>query len=450
MSHSICALSTPMGTGGIAVIRVSGENIFKQINPFFKSVDLEQSEANKVYFGKFRTISGDIIDEVLLTVFHSPRSYTGENSVEISCHCNRIIIEKIIKTLNSAEINLAVAGEFTQRAFLNGKLDLTQAEAVADLIHANNEYAVKNSLNILDGKLSNIVDEMRQKMIQTAGLLEIDLDFSEDDLDLVDLNIVKKYINQSIDMIRSFLKKSDELRFVNEGIKLAIVGQPNAGKSSLLNTLLGKSRAIVSDIEGTTRDTVEETINLSGLTVRLIDTAGIRKSSDTIESIGVEISYESINKSDCVLLLIDSLKGFTEEDKSILEYAKSKNKKVILVFNKSDLKVVDTSEFEDVIKISAKTEYHIAELKQKIVSIFQLDQLEANDDLVVSNLRHELALKNAISFLEKAIVAIDSGYGNEIISFDIRSAIDELGIVTGEIKSTDVLNDIFANFCIGK
>mgnify|MGYP000223744866 CR=1 FL=1 len=450
MEAPICALSTPMGSGGIAVIRISGTDIFSKINPLFKAVDLQKSEANKVYFGKFRDQSGTIIDEVLLTVFHNPKSYTGEDSIEISCHCNRLIIEAILTALNSVGIRLAEAGEFTKRAFLNGKLDLTQAEAVADLIHANTSYASKNALNILDGKLSRIVNEMRQQMIKTAGLLEIDLDFSEDDLDLVDMNIVKKYIQTSIDMMTSFLQTSNELRFVNEGVKLAIVGQPNAGKSSLLNALLGKDRAIVSDIEGTTRDTIEESIYLNGLLIRLIDTAGIRESSDKIEQIGVEISFSSIDKSDCVVLVVDSVKGFSEEDQKIYSYAQSQGKKVIIAFNKADLKVMKPSKYPNSIQVSAKTEYHLDALKEEIVSLFQLDKLEANDDLVVSNLRHELALKNAISFLENATHAIDSGFGNEIISFDIRSAIDELGAVTGEIKSVDVLNDIFANFCIGK
>lgn len=461
MEQPICALSTPMGSGGISVIRLSGKEILTLTNPLFRSIDLINSEANKVFFGKFRDLQHVVIDEVLVTIFRGPKSYTGEDSIEISCHCNRLIIEKILSVLNSLGIRLAVAGEFTKRAFLNGKLDLTQAEAVADLIHANNEYAVKNSLNILDGKLSKIVGEIRQQMIKTAGLLEIDLDFSEDDLDLVDMAIVQKYIDTSINMITSFLKKSDELRFLNEGIKLSIVGLPNAGKSSLLNALLGKNRAIVSDIEGTTRDTIEELINLNGLSIRLIDTAGIRESSDKIEKLGVEISYSSIDKSDCIILVVDSLKGFTSKDKDILDYAANQKKKVLIAFNKSDLKVIDLNElidFDDFdesekcafIKISAKTEFQLDELKNEITRLFHLDQIEANDDLVVSNLRHELALKNSLEFLNKAKMAIDSNFGNELISLDLRSAIDELSVVTGEIKSTDVLNDVFANFCIGK
>jgi tRNA modification GTPase len=453
----ICALATPMGSGGISVIRVSGKNIFKKVRPFFRAKNLENAKTHKIYYGNFRDLEKNIIDDVLISVFHAPKSYTGENSLEISTHCNRIIIEKILKTLESANIRMAEAGEFTKRAFINGKLDLTQAEAVSDLISANNEYSLKNSRNILHGKLSKIVKNMRSQMLEIAGLLEIDLDFGEDDLDVVDLSLVEKKIDKSIHTIESFVKSSSELRFVNQGIKLAIVGQPNAGKSSLLNAILGHSRAIVSDIEGTTRDSVEEVVNLNGLSVRLIDTAGIRRSSDTIEQMGVERSFSSIDKSDLVLIVIDAKKGFDKKDMQILNHANEKDKKSIIAFNKIDLIGKKQSLIFDEfpkgtisIEISAKNDKNIDILKNEIVKLFHLESLETNDDIVITNLRHEIALNNALNFLKNAKTAINSSFGNEMIAFDIRQAIDELGTVTGEISSNDVLNNIFSNFCIGK
>jgi tRNA modification GTPase len=429
---------------------VSGLDIFKPVNSIFKGADLKNAKANTIHYGHLLNLEKNIIDEVMISVFHGPKSFTGEDSLEISCHCNRIIIEAILNSLNALGIRLAEAGEFTKRAFLNGRLDLTQAEAVSDLINATNKHAVSNALHILDGRLSKIVDEMRQKMIQTAGLLEIDLDFSEEDLDLVDRNIVKKYIREAVEMMESFLRKSSELRFVNEGIRLAIVGQPNAGKSSLLNALLGRSRAIVSDIEGTTRDTVEETINLNDLTVRLIDTAGIREATDEIEKMGVEISFQAMEKADCVLLVIDALRGFSESDEQIRRKAQELDKKLILVFNKSDLKEAELSGFENALAISSKTEAGLEALKESILALFQTSDLEADENIVVSNLRHEMALKNAIEKLHQAELAIENNFGNEMIALDIREAIEELAKVTGTITSTDVLNDIFQNFCIGK
>lgn len=448
MNDAICALATPLGSGGIAVIRVSGDNIFDKLNSLFPKKNILTIKKNTAAYTSIHDEQMKKIDDVVLLKFNGPNSFTGEDVVEISCHCNRIIIEHILSELNKKDIRLAEPGEFSKRAFLNQKIDLTQAESIAALIEANNEYAVNNALNILDGKLSTIIEEMRQKLIQTAGLLEIDLDFSEEDLDLVDRNVVSKYIHQSIDMISAFIKKSDELRFVNDGIRLAIVGQPNAGKSSLLNVLLGKNRAIVSDIEGTTRDTIEEILSINGIPVKLIDTAGIRNSEDQIEKMGVQMSYQMIDKSDCVLLVVDSVKGLTEFDHQILSHVDQRNKKRIIVYNKIDLNP-DLKQHEGIC-VSSIYEQGIVELKNQIISLFQTTELETSETIVVSNIRHKLALETAIACLNKAKLAIQSGYGNEIISIDIRDAIDELGKITGEITNNDILNDIFANFCIGK
>jgi tRNA modification GTPase len=444
----ICALASPLGRGGIAIIRISGSNVFKLVSVFFKKLDLESLQPNTIHFARFID-SNKVIDEIMIAKFRSPKSYTGEDMLEISCHCNRIIVESILSSLHQKGIILAEPGEFTKRAFLNGKMDLSQAEAISDLIHGTNEIAVQNSLNILQGKLSRIVSEMKDQMLKIAGLLEIDLDFSEEDLDLVDRKIVQKKIAESIETIDRFIKKSSELRYLNEGIHLAIVGKPNAGKSSLLNAILGRDRAIVSDIEGTTRDRIEEQYNLDGIPVKLVDTAGIRDTEDKIEKLGVNLSYKSIEQSDCVILVVDSLKGISPEDQAIIGFMEKKNKKYIIVYNKSDLNEVKT-DMQNSISVSALKENNIELLKDLIKSILEITNIDESQDIIISNLRHELALKNAVSFLEKANSAIENGFGNEIIAVDIRDAITELAVVTGEISSTDVLNNIFANFCIGK
>ncbi|MCB0278942.1 MAG: tRNA uridine-5-carboxymethylaminomethyl(34) synthesis GTPase MnmE [Calditrichaeota bacterium] len=449
MDDSICALATPMGSGGIAVIRVSGRDCIAESKSLF-SKNIEKMIANSVRYMTINDRQGDLIDDVLVSVFHGPNSFTGENQIEISCHCNRLIIESILSELNRLGIRLAEAGEFSKRAFLNGKMDLAQAEAIADLIASNNHYSLKNSRNILEGKLSKIVSQMREQMLKIAGLLEIDLDFTEEDLDIVDLQKVDQRIDESIKTIESFVRQSDAMRFINEGIKLSIVGRPNAGKSSLLNALLGRERAIVSDIEGTTRDTIEESISLDGITVRLIDTAGIRQSDDQIEKIGVEYSYRSIEKSDCVIILIDSQKEIHVDDQAIIDKCAAEQKRFVIAFNKTDLVNAPQSDSLDAIAVSAKTGIGLDLLKERIKALYQIDQIEANDDLVISNLRHDLALRNAVEHLKRAKTAIVNKAGNEIISVDIRQALDELATVTGEISSEDVLNDIFLNFCIGK
>ena len=445
--HPICALASPLGRAGIAIIRISGQNIFEIVSKFLKNFQLESLDANSIHFARF--FNERLIDEVMVSKFTSPKSYTGEDMIEISCHCNRIIVENILSSLHDVGIKLAEPGEFTKRAFLNGKMDLNQAEAITDLIHGTNEIAVQNSLNILQGKLSKIVVEMKEQMLKIAGLLEIDLDFSEEDLDLVDHQIVKKKINQSIETISKFIKKSSELRYLNEGINLAIVGRPNAGKSSLLNAILGRERAIVSDIEGTTRDRIEEQFNLDGIPVRMADTAGIRDTNDKIEKLGVNLSYKSIEQADLVILVIDSTKGFSEEDNEINQFMIKNKKAFITVFNKSDIQEVKHEE-KNKISVSALKERNIEALKTLIKSSLEIKEVDDSEDIIISNLRHELALKNAILFLEKATLAIESGFGNEIIALDIKDAIAELSVVTGEISSADILNDIFANFCIGK
>ena len=450
LNDPICAPATPLGRGGISVIRVSGLSIFKRCKPLFTGIDLSVAEGNRVYFGHWLNSDGIAIDEVLVTVFHNPRSYTGEDVLEISSHCNRIIVERIIESLTDHHIRIADPGEFTKRAFINGKLDLSQAEAVADLIEAGNHYAADNAFHILQGRLSQIVADMRDDLIQTAGLLEIDLDFSEEDLDIVDVEAVNQRLMQIISNMNAFLKRSDELRFINDGIRLCIVGQPNAGKSSLLNVLLGRDRAIVSDIAGTTRDTIEELINWDELTVRLIDTAGIRQTTDQIEKIGVDYAYQTIDQADCVVLVVDSQAGYQEDDHLILKYAIAQEKRVIVALNKTDLTAAPDIDHPHTVAISAKDESGIDELKSMIITVYQANTIREDESIVVTNLRHDAVIRRAILNLERAQEAIKQNLGNPMIAADIREAIDELGEITGEISNTDILNRIFSSFCIGK
>lgn len=449
MNDTICAVATGNNAGAIAVIRVSGSEA-KKISQKHFTKDLNDAQSHNSYFGVFQLNENNPIDEVLLTYFATGRSFTGEETVEIACHGSRYIQEQIISALLSSGCRLAEPGEFTKRAFINGKLDLSQAEAVADLIASSSKASHDLALKQLRGGLSNTLKELRDKLIHFASLVELELDFSEEDVEFADRTELEALVSDVLTYLRKTRDSFALGNAIKEGVPVAIVGAPNTGKSTLLNLLLGEERAIVSDIAGTTRDVIEETLNIGGIQFRLIDTAGIRESEDVIESIGIERSKKSIDKATIVVCMADanSKENLVEVDNWAGELAVSNQDKHILrVANKSDLEGANKS--DRFIQISAKTGQGIEALKNALTaSIEQGYDLE--NDLILTNLRHKDAMDKTIESLEAAYSGLYSGISGDFVAMDIRQAMFQLGTITGEISTDDLLGNIFANFCIGK
>ena len=458
-SHStICALSTPQGAGAIAVIRVSGSEAFAIVKQLVRQADkFEALEANKAWLAGL--YDGDqLIDQVVLTKFVAPHSYTGEDVVEISCHGSFYIRQKIMALLLQNGCRTAQPGEFTMRAFLNGRMDLPQAEAVADLIESQSEMAHKLAVNQLKGNVSHKLADLRQQLVDLASLLELELDFSEEDVEFADRQRLKELLatvkTEVQGLIRSF-KLGNSLK---NGIPVAIVGRPNVGKSTLLNALVDEERAIVSDIPGTTRDTVEETFNLEGLTFRFIDTAGIRESDNEIEKFGIERSISAVEKAEVVLYLFDIKENNPEQELAALQELSRGvdllEKHILLVANKCDQLTeavpsgVQRVGDYDLLYISAKKQEHLNELKQWLVQSVHVADI--SDNTLLTNARHYdsmLQIERAIESIEQGMAA---GLSTDLLAVDVRAALDALGEVTGTVVTDELLNNIFGRFCIGK
>jgi len=453
-NDTIVAIATPPGMGAIGVIRLSGNKSFEIINNLFPSKDLAIQPANTLHVGYLK--DGDnIIDEVVISIFKTPSSYTGEDVIEISCHGSPYVQQNVINTLIHNGARLAKAGEFTQRAFLNGKLDLTQAEAVADLIASNTTASQNVALKNMRGGFSVILKDMRERLIQFSALIELELDFSEEDVEFADR---KKFFGllEEISLTVNNLLESFKLgNVIKNGVSVAIVGSPNAGKSTLLNTLLNENRAIVSEIAGTTRDTIEEVININGILFRLIDTAGIRKhSADLIENMGVLKSKEKIQQADIVLYLFDINASNDDEIIFFINDIKKQNNNVIAVANKidsSDEKLLQHCKetFEETIFISAKMNRGIELLKEKLFNIVAGNS-KLSENLVLTNARHYSALKEVQASLDDIKKGIENNISVDLLSPDIRRCLHYLGEITGEISNEDMLDYIFSKFCIGK
>ncbi len=462
-SNTICAISTPPGSGGIAVIRVSGKDALSISDKVFKFKNLEERLADKagytVHFGNILDKKNQIVDEVLATVFRSPHSFTGEDVVEIACHGSVYIQEQILQLLIENGCSLARAGEFSMRAFSNGKMDLSQAEAVADLIASTTEASHRMAMNQMRGGFSGELRKLREKMLNFVSLVELELDFSEEEVEFADreqLSALATEIHTKITTLVNSFKTGNVLK---AGIPVALVGETNVGKSTLLNVLLNEDRAIVSDIHGTTRDTIEDMVNIEGITFRFIDTAGIRKTSDEIEKIGIERTYQKIEQSDIVLWIVDCTQ-VTEHIEWLTEKIskKAEGKKIILVFNKIDKLADDEREVIDElfnrfeaerIYISAKKRINTDKLKKALLAASQLKRIGA-DDVIVNNVRHYEALRLAQADIERVLEGINSGISGDFLSQDIRSCLHHLGEITGQITNDEVLGEIFSKFCIGK
>lgn len=460
MNETICAISTAAGNGAIAVIRLSGESAFRIADSVFYSVNgkirLSDQKGQRVFFG---TINDDqeIIDEVLVSVFKGPNTFTGEDIIEISCHGSQYIQQKILHVLIKKGSRLAQPGEFTQRAYLNGKMDLSQAEAVADLIASSHAAAHKIAMNQMRGGFSNELGGLRKDLLQFISLIELELDFSEEDVEFADRAALLKIILH-IDAIISSLIQSFELgNAIKNGVPVAIVGEPNVGKSTLLNAILNDEKAIVSDIAGTTRDSIEDVLNYKGIAFRFIDTAGLRDTTDTIESLGIERTYQKIDQAKVVLALFDA-KDKSEKIAKELEVLFQKagdDKKIILVRNKVDmhnsaLKKIENIVVQSQVNVSAKNKENINELLDEIGKAIHLESIE-NNEVVVSNVRHMEALINAQEALNRVKDGLQMGITNDFLAMDIREVIHHLAGITGEEITTDeVLGNIFGQFCIGK
>ena len=454
LSHDpICALATANGMGAIAVIRVSGKNSKHLVSKAF-SKDLSALPSHSVHLGWMRSASGERLDEVLATLFDNGKSFTGEESVELACHGSPYIQQLLLQRLVEVGCRLAEPGEFTKRAFLNGRLDLSQAEAVADLIAAQSKQAHQVALQQLRGRFSSELQQLREQLINFAALIELELDFAEEDVEFAERSALKNLVSDVLQMVQRLAASFELGNAIKNGVPVAIVGAPNTGKSTLLNQLLGEERAIVSNIAGTTRDVIEEVLNIEGIQFRLIDTAGIRETTETIEALGIERSQQKIEQAKIILCLADSgdasnLQETTEWVQSLKTLHPDKN--ILLILNKADLKtIVNLNNQEEVLQISALTGEGILELKNKLVQL-TLGDFSIQDETIVSNARHHAALQLTAAALKRAQAGLDGQTTVDFIAMDIREAMRQLGHITGQIDiDTDILGTIFSKFCIGK
>lgn len=449
-NDTIAAIATPPGIGAIGVLRLSGNQAFDIIQKIFPSKNLKSQPANTLHVGYLKD-GETVLDEVVISLFKKPASYTGEDVIEISCHGSPYVQQQVLDALIRKGARLAKAGEFTQRAFLNKKLDLTQAEAVGDLIASNTKAAQNAALKNMRGGFSNVLHQLREELIKFSSLIELELDFSEEDVEFADRLQFSLLIENISGTVKKLLESFKLGNVIKNGVSVAIVGKPNAGKSTLLNTLLNENRAIVSDIAGTTRDTIEEVININGILFRLIDTAGIREhSTDIIENMGVEKSKTKIKQADIVLYLFDVNEMHSAEVEEIIAELKQQNANVIAVGNKADiLSITKRPDFTTQLFISAREATGIEELKK---TLFQMADGESinSENVVVTNARHYAALTEILKSLDDIQAGIDKKITGDLLSIDINRCLHFLGEITGEVTNEDRLDYIFSKFCIGK
>ncbi len=455
---TICAIATPIGEGGVAIIRISGEkalNIASNIFVAKNSYDVKNMQTYTMKYGNVIDLENkEIVDEVILSYMKAPNSYTREDVVEISCHGGFMPTNSVLNQVIRSGARLSEPGEFTKRAFLNGRIDLSQAEAVMDIIMSKTELSMKSAILQSNGALSREISELRRYLLNVLALIEYSVDFTEDDEDIIDdklISQIKDGIDKTIFKINNLLANANEGKIIRDGLNVVIAGKPNVGKSSLLNALVREKRSIVTDIPGTTRDVIEEYINLDGIPIKIIDTAGIRDTEDKIEKIGVEKSKEKIREADLVILMIDTSRAIDNEDKDIID--KIKDKKYIILLNKIDLDIKISKEIlnnlNNTIEISAKTGEGIDSLKKEIKKLFFNGEINT-ESLIISNTRHKQALYRALENCEIALSKININEYLDLISIYITAAMKALGEITGDELEEDLLNKIFSEFCVGK
>lgn len=450
MKDTIAAISTTLGVGAISIIRVSGEDSIEIVNNITKSKKLLSVQSNTINYDKI-IYNNETIDEVLISVMYSPNTYTGENIVEINCHGGIAITNKILQILLENGCRLANPGEFTERRFINGKIDLLQAEGIMDLIEAKTENSRKMAINQVDGKVSKLISNLREEFVQIISNINVNIDYPEyEDIEEITINDIKEKMSYLKEKLGKILEESKNAKIIKDGITTSIIGRPNVGKSSLLNKLIKEDKAIVTDIEGTTRDIVEGSINIDGLTLNIIDTAGIRKTDDIIESIGVKKSLDLINKSDLVLFVLSNSEQITEEEKNILSKLSALNH--IIILNKIDLEQkINLNEIkENIIKISVEKDEGIDLIIKKIKEMYNLEQFESKDMTYLTNARSLAILENVLKIVNEVETSLENNLPIDMIEIDMKKIWNLLGEITGETYDEELLDQLFSRFCLGK
>ena len=447
MNDTIVAISTALGEGAISIIRVSGDDAIKIVNAIFKGKDLSKVDSHTINYGHI-VYKGEIIDEVLVSVMKSPKTYTKEDVIEINTHGSVAVVNKIMEILLLSGCRLAEPGEFTKRAFLNGRIDLTEAEGVMDLINSETELTRKMAVNELSGKVSKLITDLREKIVALISNIEVNIDYPEyEDIEVVTIDRIKKEVKEMKEELTKILKLSEDGKILKDGIKTVILGKPNVGKSSLLNALLEEDKAIVTDVKGNTRDIVEGSIIVGGVKLNLIDTAGVRKSSDVVEKIGIEKSLSLIDEAELILLVLDSSEELTKEDKFLLD--KTKDKKRIVIMNKDDLK--NNNKYnEDVIRISAKTNQGIDLVKDKIKELFNVGAFLNKNLTFFTNVRQITLLKSAIESLKEVEKGVTEQKEIDMIEIDLKLVWEKLGDIIGANYTEELIDNLFSRFCLGK
>ncbi|MBO5141869.1 MAG: tRNA uridine-5-carboxymethylaminomethyl(34) synthesis GTPase MnmE [Clostridia bacterium] len=457
---TIAAISTPIGQGGIGIIRISGEKSLEIINKIFKN-NRKNKEFTSYSIRYGHVYDGnELVDEVLVSYFKAPNSYTGEDVCEINCHGGNLVVKRILEIVIKNGAELAMPGEFTKRAFLNGKLDLSQAEAVMDVINSKSIKENKISMQQLDGYLGRKISEIKGKIIDILVDIEANIDYPEYDIEEVQRTKINTVLENAVQDLDVLEKTFDEGKILKEGINTVIIGRPNVGKSSLLNALLKEDRAIVTSVAGTTRDTIEETLTIKGIPLKIVDTAGIRETNDIVEGIGVEKSKKALENADLVLFLLDSTEEISEEDVTLLKLVENKN--YIVLINKIDIgtkinkeqveQIVSNNNEKNakIVEISAQKEIGLVELENTIEEMFNLSKIDINNEIVITNARHKNAINKAKEEIKNVLTSNKMEIPIDMLSIDLQNALQHLGEITGETVSEDVINEIFKKFCLGK